>query len=224
MILVTKLDSYPPDNPIAHFLADNITEINGQIWFAEPSISHFAAWLAILVPQDYKSLERVWQQQFKEHELATYYQTEDKLLLLRRWLGINRTSFERHRQVSLPSSRLTHRRFDRYWEQLISRTEGKVLDSLKPTNQVGMERIANCAYKVFSNRPNWINRTREAKVTPYLSYQQKQKLSFNQPPPQPLALDATPQEALPGRQKITYPFVAGKSLSNLPPYQKLVTV
>ncbi|MEH2365247.1 hypothetical protein [Nostoc sp.] len=206
LILVTKLDSYPPDNPIAHFLADNITESNGQIWFAEPSISHLAAWLAILVPQDYKSLERVWQQQFKEHELATYYQTEDKLLLLRRWLGITEPVLNDIGKYPLPVPDLLTEEFDRYWEQLISRTEGKVLDSLKPTNQVGMERIANCAYKVFSNRPNWINRTREAKVTPYLSYQQKQELSFNQPPPQPLALDATPGQALAWATKDYLPF------------------
>ncbi|QSJ17848.1 hypothetical protein JYQ62_02975 [Nostoc sp. UHCC 0702] len=208
LIFATKLDAYPQDNCIAHFLADNITESNAQIWFAEPCISHLAAWLAILVPQEYKPFEQVWQQQFKEHELATYYQTEDKLLLLRRWLGIAEPVLNDIGKYPLPVPDSLSQEFDRYWEQLISRTEGKVLDTLTPTNQVGIERIANCAYKVFGNRPNLINRAREAKVTPYLSYQQQQELSLNQPPPQPqpLALDATPQQALVWATKDYLPF------------------
>jgi hypothetical protein len=208
LIFATNLDAYPQDNPIAHFLANNTTDSNAQIWFAEPSISHLAAWLAILVPQEYQPFERVWQQQFKEHELANYYQTEDKLLLLRRWLGIAKPVFNDIGKYPLPVPDLLSQEFDRYWEQLISSTEGKVLDSLTPTNQVGIERIANSAYKVFGNRPNWINQAREAKVTPYLSYQQKQELSLNQPPPQPqpLALDATPQQALIWATKDYLPF------------------
>jgi hypothetical protein len=208
LIFATNLDAYPQDNPIAHFLANNITDSNAQIWFAEPSISHLAAWLAILVPQEYQPFEQVWQQQFKEHELANYYQTEDKLLLLRRWLGIAEPVFNDIGKYPLPVPDLLSQEFDRYWEQLISSTEGKVLDSLTPTNQVGIERIANSAYKVFGNRPNWINQAREAKVTPYLSYQQQQQLSFKQPPPQPqpLSLDATPGQALVWATKDYLPF------------------
>ncbi|MEH2178490.1 hypothetical protein [Nostoc sp.] len=208
LILATKLDSYPQDNSIAHFLADNITNSNGQIWFAQASISHLAAWLSILVPEEYKPLERVWQQQFQEHELTNYYQTEDKLLFLRRWLGIAEPVFNDIGKYPLPIPDFLRQEFDSYWEQLISRTEGKVLDTLTPANQVGMERIANCAYKVFGNRPNWINQAREIKVTPYLNYQQKQELSLNQHPPQPLALDATPQQALAWATKDYLPFRA----------------
>src|SRR3712207_8673087 len=47
-------------------------------------------------------LEQVWQQQFKEHDLATYYQTDDKLLLLRRWLGIAEPAFEELGKYPLP--------------------------------------------------------------------------------------------------------------------------
>ncbi|MEH2376132.1 hypothetical protein [Nostoc sp.] len=208
LIFANKLNTYPQDNPIAHFLANNITDSNRQIWFTQPSNSHLAAWLAIIVPQEYKPFEGVWQQQFKEHELATYYQTEDKLLLLRRWLGITEPVLNDIGKYPLPVPDLLTEEFDRYWEQLISRTEGKVLDTLKPTNQVDMERIANCAYKVFGNRPNWINRAREAKVTPYLNYQQQQELNLNKrpPEPQPLALDATPQQALAWATKDYLPF------------------
>ena len=173
LIFATKLDAYPQDNCITHFLADNITESNAQIWFAQASISHLAAWLAIVVPPEYQPFEQVWQQQFKEHELATYYQTEDKLLLLRRWLGIAEPILNDIGKYPLPVPDSLSQEFDRYWEQLISRTEGKVLDTLTPTNQVGIERIANCAYKVFGNRPNLINRAREAKVIPYLRHEQQ---------------------------------------------------
>ncbi|BAY08111.1 hypothetical protein [Calothrix sp. NIES-2098] len=208
LIFVTQLDAYPQDNSIAHFLAENILNSNRQIWFTEPSISHLAAWLAILVPQEYQPFERVWQQQFKQHKLATYYQTEDKLLLLRCWLGIAEPVFNDLGKYPLPIPDSLTQDFDSYWEQLIFRTEGKVLETLIPTNQVGMERIANCAYKVLGKRPNWINRAREAKVIPYLNYQQQQELSLNQPPPQPqpLALDATPQQALVWATKDYLPF------------------
>jgi hypothetical protein len=197
LIFATQLDAYPQDNPIAHFLADNITDSN-RIWFAEPSISHLAAWLAISVPQKYKPFEQVWQQQFQEHELAIYYQTEDKLLLLRRWLGIAEPVIHELGKYPLAIPDVLSQEFDNYWEKVITRTEGQVLDNLTPTNQVGIERIANCAYKVFENRPTWINQARESKVIPYLNYQQQQELSLNKrpPEPQPLALDATPEKAL----------------------------
>ncbi|MDH6089453.1 hypothetical protein [Umezakia ovalisporum] len=209
LTLATELDAYPQNDRIAHFLTDKITEIHGQqIWFAEPSVLHLAAWLAIPVPQKYKLLEQVWQQRFQHHELATYYQTEDKLLLLRRWLGIAEPVFYEIGKYPLPIPDMLTQEFDDYWEQLISRTEGKVIDTLNPAIQVGMERIANCAYKVFYHRPNWINRVRESKVIPYLSHQQRQKFSLNQPPPQPqpLALDATPEQALTWVTKDYLPF------------------
>ncbi|BCL36368.1 hypothetical protein [Nostoc sp. MS1] len=208
LIFATQLDAYPQDNPIAHFLADNIADVNGQIWFTQASISHLAAWLAIVIPQEYQPFERVWQQQFLEHELATYYQTEDKLLLLRRWLGIAEPVVNDIGKYPLPIPDSLTQEFDSYWEQLIIRTEGKILDTLASTTQVGMESIANCAYKVFGYHPHWINRVREAKVTPYLNYQQQQQLSQSKSPsvPQPLALDASPQQALAWVTKEYLPF------------------
>jgi hypothetical protein len=197
LILTTRLNSYPQDNPIAHLLVD-ITETNEQIWLKEPSIQNLAAWLAIQVPQECRPLEQVWQHQFKEHYLATYYQTEDKGLLLRRWLGITQpviTELDKY-PLSIPEFLLQE--FNLHWEEQMYRTEGKVLDTLTPTKVAGMEQIAICAYNVLSNRPSWVTKVRETKIAAYLSHQQKIELSDCQPPPQPplLTLDASPKQAL----------------------------
>jgi serine/threonine protein kinase len=196
LTLATRLNSYPQDNPIAHLLAD-ITD-DHQIWLAEPSIENLAAWLAIQVPQECRILERVWQHQFNEHNLATYYQNEDKLLLLRRWLRIAEPVITELDKYPLPVPDFLTAEFDQYWEQQLYRTETKVLEHLIPTNQPGMERIAELAYKVLSHRPNWITKVRETKLSAYLSHQQKVDLGDRQPPPQPqpLALDASPKQAL----------------------------
>ncbi|WP_315791367.1 hypothetical protein [Fischerella sp. JS2] len=192
LILLAKLDSYP-QNPVAHLLA----EITGeeQIWFAQPAISHLAAWLAMQVPQEYRLLELVWQRQFQKHELATYYQTDDKLSLLRRWLGIATPVIPDLGKYPLPIPDFLYEEFDAYWEELLYNTEGKILENIIPTQVAGMERIAKIAHKVLQNRPHWINKVRETKVTPYLKHQQQLELG-NQSPPQSLPIDASPTEAL----------------------------
>lgn len=207
LALVNKLDSYPQDNPIARLLAD-LTGSNEQIWLAEPSIQNLAAWLAIPVPEECKPLERVWQHQFQNHRLASYYQTEDKLLLLRRWLGIADPAVTELGMYPLPVPDLLGQEFDSHWEQQLYRSEGRVLDSLTPTKVAGIERIANCAYRVLSNRPNLITKARVARVAAYLSYQQRQELRDRQPPPQPqpLALNANPKQALDWVTKSYLPF------------------
>ncbi len=213
--LATKLDFYPQENPIAHLLAD-ITGSDRQIWFAEPSIQHLAAWLAIQVPEECRPLERVWQHQ-RNHDLATYYQTENKLLLLRSWIGIAEPGITELGKYPLSIPNFLTEEFDRYWEQQFYRTEGKALDNLMP-NQAGMERIANCAYKVFSNRPNWITKARERKVADYLSHQQTMELGNRQPPPQPqpLAPDASPQQAFTWAIESYLPFRRWEIVINQP--------
>ncbi len=211
LTLETRLSAYcrdyPQDNPIAHLLAE-ITGSVQQVWLTEPSIPNLAAWLAIQVPQECKILERVWQQQFQEHDLATYYQTEDKLLLLRRWLGIAEPTIVELGKYPLPVPNFSIDEFDQYWEQQLYRTEAKVLDTLIPTAQPGMDRIATQAYKVLSNRPNWIKKARETKLAPYLNYQQQVELGDRQPPqkPQPLTLDASPEQALTRATESYLPF------------------
>ena len=214
LILATKLDCYPQDNPIAHLLAD-IMGSDRQIWFAEPSIQHLAAWLAVQVPEECIPLERVWQHQ--KHDLATYYQTENKSLLLRSWLGIAEPGITELGNYPLPVPDFLTEEFDKYWEQQIYRTEGKALDNLMP-NQAGRERIANCAYKVFKNRPKWITKVREGKVADYLSHEQTMELGDRQPPPQPqpLPLDASSKQAFTWATESYLPFRRWEIVINQP--------
>ena len=196
--LATRLESYPQDNPIAYLLAD-ITDSDRPLWQSkEPSIRHLAAWLAIQVPQECKPLEQVWQHQFQEGELVNYYQTEDKLLLLRRWLGIAQPILTDLGEYELPVPDFLIEEFDKFWSEQIYRSEGKVLDKVIPYKVAGMERIANCAYNAFTNRPKWMTRDRKTKVAAFLTHLQKQELSDRQSPPepQPLDLNASPKEAL----------------------------
>ncbi|MHC0068698.1 methylation-associated defense system protein kinase MAD6 [Nostoc sp. UIC 10890] len=197
LAVATKLDFYPQDNPIAHLLAD-ITETDKQIWLGEPSIENLAAWLAIQVPPEYRPLERVWQNQFLEHNLGIYYQTSDKLKLLRRWLGIAEPAITELPKYPLAIPNCLTQEFDRYWEQQLYRSDGQILENLILSEQVGCERIATVAYNVLENRPNLLNKVREKKIAAYLSHQQRETLSNKQPPPipEPLDIQATPQEAL----------------------------
>ncbi|MEH2258676.1 hypothetical protein [Nostoc sp.] len=64
----------------------DITETDKQIWLAEPSIENLATWLAVQVLKDCKPLEQLWQSHYQDNDLVIYYQTQDKLMLLRRWL------------------------------------------------------------------------------------------------------------------------------------------
>lgn len=196
LALATQLERYPQQNAIAYLLAD-ITNSNPQIWLGEASISNLAAWAKIQVPAAYCFLEKVWQHQFPAHELATYYKTEDKSLFLRRWLGIAEPVITTLNDYPLPIPDFLTSEFDSYWKQQLLRSEGKVLDTL-PQSQVGMKRIATCAYNILSNRPQWITQAREKKVAAYLTHQQQIELDNRQPPsqPQPLHLEATPQSAL----------------------------
>ncbi len=195
LTLVTKLDLYPSDQQIAHLLAE-ITNTNLQIWLAEPSIRNLADWLLIQIPEEWRVLERVWMQPFSDHELATYYH-EDKLLLLRRWLGIAEPIVTLGK-YPLPIPEFLTAEFDQYWRQQLYRTEGKILENLNPTTQVGMERIAKLAYQLSLERPNWINKAQESKFSHYLNSEQRLELRSSQPPlqPQPLDINASPKHVL----------------------------
>lgn len=207
--LVTTLDSYPRDNPVAHLLAD-ITETDKQIWLGEPSIENLAAWLAVQVPQDYKPLEKLWQShyQYQKHDLAIYYQTQDKLMLLRRWLLIAEPAINQLPKYPLPIPNFLTEEFDGYWEQKLYRTEVQILENLIPSQLAGFERIASVAYKVLENRPQWLNKVREKKISAYLRHEQRETISLKQPPPKPELLDikASPKEALTWATESYLPF------------------
>lgn len=197
LAVVTRIDSYPQDNPIAHLLAD-ITETNASIWLAQATIDNLATWLAIQIPQECIALEQVWQRKFHQHKLAVYYQTEDKLMLLRRWLGIAEAKITDLPKYPLEIPKLITQEFDAYWERLIYETEAKILDNLNAREQVGYERIAKIASKILNNRPHWLTKERQRNVSTYLDYQQQESLLNKQPPPQPeaLALGASPKQTL----------------------------
>jgi len=223
--LATRLDSYPQDNPIAYLLAD-ITDSDRQIWQSkDPSIQHLAAWLAIQVPQECKPLEQVWQQQFQDGDLAIYYQTQDKLLLLRRWLGIAKPILTDLGKYEFPVPDFLTEEFDSFWEEQIYRSEGRVLDKVMPYKVAGMERIANCAYNVFTNRPNWMTKERKTKVAAFLPHRQKQELGDRQSPPepQPLDLNASPKEALTWVTENYLPFRRWEIVIDQPPLEQRIS-
>jgi serine/threonine protein kinase len=189
--LATAIDTYPSENRIAHLLADLI-EGDRQVWFGAPSLNHLAQWLSVCVPEDYKPLERVWQNQLVENEdLAAYYQTEDKLQLLRQWTGIVEPSAKVKvlGRFPLPVPAFLMSEFQSFWECQFLRNEGKVLDEIAPNQQSGMEQIASLAYTVLKTRPNWITSERKRKLSSYLTYQELRDLDSLQPPLQPQALD-----------------------------------
>lgn len=208
--LVTKLDSYPKKNSVAHLLAD-IIECDSasadlslqQVWLVEsPSIDHLARWLSIQIPEAYKPLERVWQNQIVEHalELASYYQTENKLQLLRKWVGI----VEPREQVKalgcyrLPVPDFLVSEFRSFWQRQLLSNGGKALDELVPNKQSGMEQIASLAYSILKTNPSWITKERKRKLSSYLNYQELSEIDSLQPPLQPklLDLEANPKDAM----------------------------
>jgi serine/threonine protein kinase len=224
LAVATRLDSYPQDNPVAYFLAD-ITETDKQIWLGEPSIENLAAWLAIQVPQECKPLERVWQTQFRQHNLGKYYQTQDKLQLLRCWLLIAEPAITELPKYPLAIPKCLAGEFDRCWEEKIYRTDGQIIENLLPSDQIGFERIASVAYNVLGNRPNWLNKVREQKISPYLSHQQRETLSNKQPPNIPISLDmqAKPQDALNWVTQSYLPFRCWEMVVHQPPSEQNIS-
>jgi serine/threonine protein kinase len=224
LTLANRLDSYPQEHPIAHLLAD-FTIGDLKIWHSAPSIGNLAAWLAIQVPEECKPLEKVWRNQFQDHNLAVYYQTEDKLILLRQWLGIAEPAIPELGEYPLPVPDLLAEEFDRYWEQKLYLSEAQALDELIPTDQVGMERIADVAYKVLRNRPHLITKARETKLASYLTHQQKRELRDREPPPQPqsLALDASPKQALTWATEQYLPFRRWEIAIQQPPAEQKIS-
>lgn len=206
--LATAIDAYPPENPVAHLLADLVEgDISAnfsvrQVWLESPCVDHLAQWLSIQVPNAYKTLERIWQNQVaeKDAELADYYQTEDKLQLLRQWTGIIPPSdkVKALGRYPLPIPQFLASEFRAFWERQILRDEGRVIDELAPNQQSGMEHIASLAYTIFKSRPNWLTKEKKRKLSSYLNYQELQDLDKHQPPLQPedLDLEAGPKDAM----------------------------
>lgn len=195
--LASQLDRYSSQNPIPYFLAE-ITGSDVNVWKGSPSLAHLAQWLSIAVPSQYRSLERAWQYQYGSHSLGQYYLTEDKLNLLRNWLGIGTTPI---RELGIFPSEIPDwitDEFDRFWDESLRRTDGQVLDTILLHEQAEVSRIIDQAYQFFLARPQFYTPYRQQKLSPYLNLAQKLTLSQNIPPtqPEPLHLEATEPEAL----------------------------
>ena len=192
--LIIKLSSYSKENPIPYLLSE-VVGSNGNIWLEEPSVNHLAQWLSVQVPEEYRFFERVWQDQISQHsrELAVYYRTEDKLLLLRRWLSLTDSPIQDLGSYPLTIPTFLLKEFDAFWERQIIQDEGKALDKLVPTQQPGMPQIAFQAYKILKARPKWLTGERKTKLDAYLSHQQRHELDDRSPPlqPQSLPIDAS---------------------------------
>lgn len=187
------------ETAIARLLAA-VTAEDEAFWLGEPTIEHLAHWLTLQIPERYRVLEQVWQRKIvnQNSPLAPYYQAEDKLQLLRQWLGLTEPQ-----QIDLgtypleiPASLLAE--FTATWEQQIVLTEGQILDRLIPQQQAVMEQIATIAYSVMLKQQKLITRERTQKLSNYLSAQRLTELENSQQPqsPQPLPINASVREAL----------------------------
>lgn len=198
LAVVNRLEQYPASDPIAYLLAD-LTESDLKIWLGQPSLENLAQWLAIQVPEEAVSLERAWQAKRPHSSLNSYYQTTDKLQLLRQWLGIDETKpleLETYPFDDVPT--ILQAEFDHFWERELYRTNCSVLDDLDLAKQSVSQRIATRAYEVLKENPGYINPVREKQLKGYLDYGQYQDLTQRHRPPEPQLLpsDASPKDAL----------------------------
>lgn len=198
LAIVSRLEQYPASAAIAHLLAD-LTESDLQVWLGRPSVENLAQWLAIQVSEEAQPLERAWQAKRNFSSLSTYYQTENKLSLLRQWLGIAEPTLINELGVyPLDVPPILRQEFDDFWEREFYRTNCQLLDGLDLTQQSASKQIAAKAYEVLRQNPGFITAAREKQLKGYIGYEQYQDLTQRHRPiePQPLPLDASVSEAL----------------------------
>jgi serine/threonine protein kinase len=198
LAVVTRLEQYPASDPIAYLLAD-LTESDPMIWLGQPSLEHLAQWLSIQVPEEAVPLEQAWQAKRPHSFLNSYYQTTNKLQLLRQWLGIAEPKLLElgaYPFEDIPPILQTE--FDHFWECELYRTNGSILDDLNLAKQSASRRIASRVYEVLKEYPGFITAAREKQLKGYLDYDQYQDLTQLHRPlePQALPLDASPKDAL----------------------------
>jgi serine/threonine protein kinase len=198
LAVVTRLEKYPVSDPIAYLLAD-ITESDIQVWLGQPSRENLAQWLAIRVPEEAVPLEKAWQAKRPHSSLNSYYQTTDKLQLLRQWLGIAEpkpVELGAYPFDDVPP--ILQAEFDNFWEREFYRSNFSVLDDLDLARQSASQRIAARAYEVLKESPGFITTLREKQLKGYIGFDQYQDLTqrHRPPEPQPLPLDASPKDAL----------------------------
>lgn len=197
LAVVLHLEQYSAE-PIASLLAD-LTESNLQVWLGQPSLENLAQWLAIPVPEKAKPLEQAWQAKRPHSSWHSYYQTRDKLQLLRQWLGIAEPKpLELGAYPFEDVPPILQAEFDHFWERELYRTNCGILDDLDLAKQSASQRIATRAYEVLKENPGYINFAREKQLKGYIDYDQYQDLAQLHRPPEPQLLpsDASPKDAL----------------------------
>jgi len=198
LAVVMHLERCEP-HPVANLLAE-LTKSDPSIWTDAPSLENLAKWLAIEVPQEACVLEKAWQAQRPKSALTSYYQTPDKQQLLKQWLGIATPKLSELGSYPLPDVPLSLKaEFEAFWERELCRTYGSILDNLDFSTQSAPQRVAETAYKVLQQHPDFITSERLKRFKGgYIDYQQYEVLAQYQRPPelQPLSLNASVFEAL----------------------------
>ncbi|NEQ47459.1 MAG: protein kinase [Leptolyngbya sp. SIOISBB] len=184
--------------PLANLLAE-LTKSDPSVWLDAPSPENLAKWLEIEVPQEAYVLEKAWQAQRPKSALTPYYQTTDKQQLLKQWLGIADPKLSELGSYTLPDVPSSLKaEFEAFWERELYRTHGSILDNLDFHTQPAPKRVAETAYKVLQQHPDFITSERQKHLKGYIAYPQYEELTQYQRPPesQSLCLDASAPDAL----------------------------
>ncbi|QIZ72616.1 hypothetical protein [Oxynema aestuarii] len=194
----SQIDPYSP-NAIACFLA-KISDRDLDFWSSQASVEHLAEWLCITIPERYRPFEKVWQQQYESETLGRYYQTENKVQLLRQWLKLADPPLAELGNYPQSIPEFLQDEFNHHWERQIYRSEAAILDTLNFGEEAGSDRISQIAYRIICEKQHgeYLTRERLHKIEAYLNPEQRDELRSLQAPPQPEPLDpdATPEEVL----------------------------
>ena len=226
LAVVVRLEKYGKDHgqyAITHLLSA-ISDSEIQTWTESPSVQNLAKWLAIEVPTEAKVLEKTWQSRRNNASLDRYYQTNDKSQLLKQWLKMTEPHIPDLGIYPLEVPSYLQSDFDAYWERELYRNEARLLDNLNWGEQSAPHRIAKKAYDILQQHPAYITKDREQKLRQYLSPEQYRTLHQRHRPPEPLplAIDASPIEALAWATDAYLPFRKWETvISNLPQEQQV---
>ncbi|MGI0482584.1 hypothetical protein ACN4EE_17595 [Geminocystis sp. CENA526] len=200
--ILTQLNRYPDDTKISHLLAE-ISDTELKLWECiTPSKTHLAQWLCVAIPEEYQVFEQVWLEKFivnnHNDKLRQYYQINNKLNILKDWVGIGLNKIDDLEIYPLPLPVILEKEFINFWRRKISKTQGEIIDNLILSQEYQKKLIAKIAYNIFLEKTNWITPDRVAKISIYLHADKRQKLNQLIPPPQPksLNIDAKPDDCL----------------------------
>lgn len=200
--ILNQLNTYPNNNKIAHLLAE-ISDTELKLWECiTPSEKHLAQWLCVNIPEEYQVFEQFWLDNFISHnhenKFIEYYRINNKLNLLKNWVGIGLNKVDNLGIFPLSLPVIIEKEFINFWEEKIVQTQGEIIKKLILPQEYQKELIAEIAYNIFLEKTNWITRDRVAKISIYLNADKRQKLNQLIPPsqPKPLDINAKPDDCL----------------------------